>query len=165
MEYLFFICINSFSRLIPHLPNMTSVGAMALFLSAKYSWKKSFVITFATMMISDMVLGFHGVMWATYGSFLIATILGNMLQKKTTRMWVVGITMVSSLQFFVITNFAVWMSGVLYPKTLSGLLDCYIMALPFFRNTLLGDLFYTVVFFGCFELVKAFQQKNTASLV
>lgn len=161
MEYLFFIVLNLLTRLLPHLPNMTSVGAMALFLSADYSWKKSLLITLVTMLISDMVLGFHAVMWATYGSFLITVWLGTILQQKKRMHWIFGITLFCSLQFFILTNFAVWMSGVLYPKTLSGLLDCYVLALPFFRNTLLGDMVYTTIFFGCSYLVKRiFSQEN-----
>ncbi len=166
MEYVCFIMINSLTRLLPHLPNMTSVGAMALFLSATYSWKKSLFITFVTMLISDMVLGFHAVMWATYGSFFIATALGTILQKQKGNIWTFGILFLSSLQFFVITNFAVWMTGALYPKTLSGLLECYIMALPFLQNTVFGDLFYSVVLFGFFYSVHprkhVVQQKELA---
>lgn len=162
MEYLFFILINTLVRLMPHLPNMTSVGATALFLSAKYSWKKSFLVTCITMLLSDAILGFHSVMWATYGSFLIVAALGTVLRKKNDIRWILTVTFLSSLQFFILTNFAVWMTGTLYPRTMAGLLDCYVMALPFFRNTLLGDMTYTAIFFGCFEIFRMKWQSKKA---
>jgi hypothetical protein len=60
----------------------------------------------------------------------------------------------SSVLFFVLTNFGVWAFDALYPKTLEGLMACYVAAIPFFRNTLLGDLSYTVVLFGGFALLE-----------
>lgn len=154
MDMAFFILINSFSRIVPHLPNMTTVGSVALFTGATLSLKKSFAVTFLTMIMTDMVLGFHSVMWATYGGFLITILLGRLLKGRNNWKFIGTITLLSSLQFFILTNFAVWLTGFMYPKTLSGLFECYIMALPFFRNSLLGDLFYTTTFFGAFEIVK-----------
>ncbi|KKR26823.1 MAG: hypothetical protein UT57_C0026G0008 [Microgenomates group bacterium GW2011_GWC1_39_7] len=105
------------------------------------------------MVCSDIVLGFHPVMWATYGSFTIAVLLGRLLKKRNNWKRIAFIATISSFQFFILTNFAVWLTGLMYPKTLSGLIECYFMALPFFRNSLLGDLFYTMMFFSAFEIV------------
>jgi len=153
MEILFFICISVISRLIPHIPNMTSVGAMALFTGSKYRLITSVFIVGVSMICSDFILGFHPIMWATYGSFFIAVLLGRILKKQNNWKLIGVITLISSFQFFILTNVAVWITGLMYPKTLAGLVQCFVMALPFFRNSLLGDLFYTTIFFGAFEIV------------
>jgi len=155
MEIFIFIAISIASRLFPHMPNMTAVGAIALYTGAKYSIRKSLCITCAAMLCSDVLLGFHPVMWATYGSFGIAILLGRLLQKQTNWKLIGMVTLVSSFQFFLLTNGAVWLTGLLYPKTIEGLIRCFIMALPFFRNSLTGDLFYTTVFFGLSHIVSS----------
>lgn len=166
MDTVFFIAFGTLSRVIPHLPNMTPVGSLGLFISAKYSFRKALISLFAIMLVSDIVLGFHPVMRATYGSFFLTALLGRMLQKKEGWKQIGIVTIFSSLQFFLLTNFAVWLEGMLYPKTLAGLLDCYFMALPFFRNSLLGDLFYTTIFFGAWEMRKQYRymKKNACRI-
>jgi len=165
MEILFFICIAVVSRLIPHLPNMTAVGAMALFTGAKYSLRKSFFITFAAMLCTDVLLGFHPVMWATYGSFFITILLGRLIGRQNNWKFIGVVTLVSSLQFFILTNFAVWFTGYWYSKTLTGLIECYVMALPFLRTSLLGDVFYTTVFFSAYEIVRKYNPKYQVNLL
>ena len=153
MDVIPLICIGILSRLLPHPANMTPVGAMALFTGAKFGMKKALIITLATMLITDVFLGFHPVMWATYGSFILAIVIGWSIAKRQTVRNIAGAAIASSLLFFIVTNFAVWtIPGSMYPKTWAGLLDCYIMALPFFRNSLIGDMCYTAVFFGGYEL-------------
>lgn len=155
MEILTFTAIGIISRLIPHLPNMTPVGATALFSGANFGIKKGMIILLLTMLITDVILGLHPVMWATYGSFMIMILIGKWLQKNCSfRRIIIGI-FVSSLIFFIVTNFAVWViPGSMYPKTFAGLLESYIMALPFFRNSLIGDFSYSALFFGSYALVK-----------
>ena len=160
MEYITLILIGIISRLVPHLPNMTPVGATALFTGSKYGMKKAFVVTTLTMLVTDLIIGLHPVMWATYGSFFITIFIGRMIAGKKNAGKILAASLLSSAVFFIITNLAVWLvPGSMYPRTLSGLLYCYIMALPFFRNMLIGDLFYTTVFFGGLELVKALRKK------
>lgn len=154
MDILIFILIGVLSRLLPHPANVTAVGGLALFTSARLNTKKSLLITFAVMIISDLVLGFHSIMWATYGSFLITIYLGTFLRKVTGVQHIVGVTLLSSIIFYLITNFAVWMiPGSMYPKTVWGLVDSYIMAIPFFRNSIIGDVGYTSIFFLSFDWV------------
>lgn len=148
MEILFLIFINIISRLTPHLPNMTPVGGMAIFTGSKYRLGISVFIIGISMICSDFVLGFHSVMWATYGSIFIAILLGRLLKKQKNWRLVAIVTVISTLQFFIVTNFAVWSTGVMYPKTIEGLFRCYIMALPFLRNSLIGDVVYSALFFG-----------------
>lgn len=156
MEILAFTIIGIISRLIPHLPNMTAVGASLLFISAKFGVKKSIVLLFSTMVVTDFLLGFHQVMWATYGSLLLTILIGRWVGTHNgVKRILIGST-VSSIMFFLITNFAVWLlPNGMYEKSFFGLIHCYIMALPFLRNTMLGDVLYTALFFLGFELVKA----------
>jgi hypothetical protein len=155
MEIITLTIIGIISRLVPHLPNMTPVGATALFSSAKFGMKKGLIILLLTMLISDVLIGLHPVMWATYGSFMITILIGWWVQKKYSLSRFMTGTLVSSIIFFIITNFAVWLvPHGMYAKTLTGLIHCYIMALPFFRNSLIGDFFYGFMFYYGYEVVR-----------
>ena len=159
MEILFFIAIGILTRLVPHPANVTAVGATALFFGAKYGIKKGLFVTFLTMIATDMVLGMHPTMWATYGSLCIAVFLGKTFAAKKSGTWIVGTTIVSSVIFFLITNFAVWLiPNGMYAKTVSGLIECYVMAIPFFRNSLFGDMLYSGLFFGGWEIIHVWKQ-------
>jgi len=149
MNTVILIFLGVLSRVVPHPANVTAVGGLAIFSGARLEFKKAIVVTLVTMFLSDIILGFHSVMWATFGRFL---------QKRSSIKQIVTLTFVSSLLFYLITNFAVWaIPGSMYPKTLSGLLQSYIMALPFFRNSLLGDMGYSFIFFGAYEFVKMYK--------
>lgn len=161
MEYIIFTIIGVLSRLLPHLPNMTAVGATSLFMGAKYGVKKSMIVLFTTMLIADSVKGLHSVMWATYGSLFLTILIGKFIASKQNTRWIVGGALLSSVLFFVVTNFAVWLApNFMYEKTISGLLACYTMAIPFFRNSIVGDMVYTALFFGGFELVRLIKYKH-----
>lgn len=139
-------------RLIPHPPNFAPIAAMALFGGVYLDKKYALIMPFLAMFISDIFLGFHSTMAFVYGSFLITGIIGLSLKSHKTRLNVIAATLISSLLFFLITNFGVWLVSGLYPKSLAGLIQSYFFAIPFFRNTLLGDLFYVGLFFGSYEL-------------
>ena len=145
---------------MPHLPNMTAVGATTLFTGAKFGTKKSIIILFTSMLIVDCVKGLHSVMWATYGSLVLAVIIGGWVGRKQSIVRIVGGTLISSIVFFLITNFAVWLApNFMYQKTIAGLVECYVMAIPFFRSSLIGDLTYISIFFGGYELVSYLKKK------
>jgi hypothetical protein len=154
------ISIGVLSRLVPHPANMTAVGGVALFSGAKFGSWKALVVVFFTMLISDAIVGFHAVMWATYGSLALAILVGKWIGSSARVSKLVGGILISSLIFFVITNFAVWAKTPLYPKTLNGLIDCYTMAIPFFRNSIVGDMVYAPLFFGVYELVTTLYRKR-----
>ena len=97
----------------------------------------------SALFISDLVLGFYAHMEIVYLSFALIVCIGLWLQKHRTAPFIAGVALFSSLLFFVTTNFGVWAFEPLYPKTLTGLLACYTAAIPFFQNTLGGDLLYT----------------------
>jgi hypothetical protein len=165
MDMVLLIATGVCSRFMPHPANFTAVGGIAIFSGSHFSFKKSLLILMATMLMTDAVLGLHPVMWATYGSLLLALVLGRSIKNKKTVRNIAGVTVASSVIFYVITNFAVWVvPGSMYPKTVTGLLDSYIMAIPFFRNSLLGDLTYTGVFFTAFEFVTRLQRRPSESL-
>lgn len=160
------IFLGILSRLIPHPANFTAVGGIALFSGSRFRFDKALLITSATMFLSDVLLGFHPVMWSTYAALGIAVLLGRLCKKRKAIKLIIAMTLLSSVVFFLITNFAVWLlPGSTYPKTISGLLQSYILALPFFRNSLLGNFFYTTVFFGGYELVTTFGKKYFDNLV
>jgi len=150
------IFIAAFVRLIPHPPNFVPIAAMALFGGAYFTKRwVAFLIPLAAMLITDLILGFHSTMWAVYLSFMLMVVIGMLLikQKKISNIFLASVS--ASVLFFAITNFAVWASGIYYPKDLSGLAASYTAAIPFFHYTLLGDLFFVALMFGSFELAKA----------
>lgn len=141
------------SRLIPHPPNATAITAMALFGGAYLSDKRlAFLIPISALFLSDLVLGLYGHMEVVYGSFALVVCIGLLLRRRRTPAAIGGAALASSALFFVTSNFGVWLYGSLYPKTIAGLLACYVAAIPFFQNTLLGDALYTVALFGGFAL-------------
>ena len=143
------------SRLIPHPPNVTSLTAVALFGGAYFSDRRlAFLVPLSALFLSDLVLGFYHHMEVVYLSFALIVTIGLWLQKHRTAFPIAGAALVSSVLFFVLTNFGVWTFDALYPKTLEGLVACYVAAIPFFQNTLLGDLLYTAVLFGGFALLE-----------
>jgi hypothetical protein len=158
MDTLLLVIIGVLSRLAPHPANVTAVGALAVFSGSKYNTTKALGITVGTMLVSDAVVGFHAVMWATYGSLAFSVLLARVFLRKQSIIRIAGITLASSIIFYLVTNFAVWVvPGSMYPKTLSGLIESYIMALPFFRNSLIGDISYSAIFFGSYALMKAWR--------
>lgn len=160
MDTILLIVIGVLSRLAPHPANVTAVGALAVFSGSRYSTTKALGITIGTMLISDVVLGFHAVMWATYGSFALSVLLASHLLRKQSIIRIAGVTLTSSILFYLVTNFAVWViPGSMYPKTVAGLMASYIMALPFFRNSLIGDFSYSAIFFGSYALVKTLRPR------
>lgn len=141
-------------RLVPHPANVAPIAAMALFGGAYLAKRYAIALPLAAMFISDLFLGFHPSMPMVYASLVLTGLIGMWVRKRKSVPTVLLASVGSSIIFFVLTNFNYFYATSLYPKTLTGLMESYIMALPFFRNTLLGDLFYTGVFFGGYELIK-----------
>jgi len=156
-----FVLIGVSLRLIPHAPNFAPIGAIALFGGVYLSRKLALVIPLAAMVISDVFIGYYEValMAFVYGSFLLCVVLGFWLKRHKKWQTILGSSVLSALIFFFLTNFAVWAFTPWYAKTFSGLIQSYLMALPFFRNTLLGNLFYATVFFGAFEIADVLVRK------
>lgn len=155
-DFLSILIIITFAvilRLLPHPPNVAPIAAMALFGGAYLDRKYALLVPITAMFVSDLFLGFHNTILFVYGSFLLTGVIGLWLKSHRNVQPIALGSLASSMLFFLITNFGVWLVGGLYPKTLSGLIQSYVMALPFFRNTIIGDLFYSGLFFGGYELV------------
>jgi len=162
------VLFAAFSRLIPHPPNFAPIGAMALFGAAYFSQRYlAFAIPIISMWLSDLVLNnvvygqyfdhfiwfYQGFYW-TYGAFIVIGLLGFEVLKKVKVQNLVLASLLASISFFLLSNFGVWASTTMYPKDVSGLIACYTAGLPFFKNTIMGDLVYSGVLFGAFELAQ-----------
>jgi len=157
------ILVGVIFRLLPHPANFTPIGAIALFSGAKLSRSRALFIAITAMLISDIFLGFHTTMPYVYGSFILIIFLGSWLKNHFNILNTALTAISGSLIFFVITNFGVWLHFNLYPHTISGIIACYVAAIPFYRNTLAGDLIYSTVFFGVFELVRFYLSHHLKS--
>src|SRR5438105_1599643 len=139
------ILAAALTRLIPHPPNMASVTAVALYGGAYFPDKRlAFVVPLAALFLSDLILGFYAHMEVVYASFVLIVCIGLWLQVRRTPIRIAAAALLSSGLFFLVTNLGVWALGSLYPKTMGGLVACYVAAIPFFTNTLQGDVLYTV---------------------
>jgi len=142
-------------RLVPHPFNFTPVGAMALF-SGAYLGRRAlaFVAPLGALLLSDLVLGFYHGMATVYVSTALIAVLGMVALQHRSALRVGASAIAGSLLFFVLTNFGMWWFSGFYPHTLAGIEACYIAAIPFFQNTLAGDLFYAGLLFGGFALAE-----------
>ncbi len=146
------ILIAALSRVFPHPPNFSPVATIALFGGIYLKGWHRFAIPFAAMVFSDIILGYHTTIAFVYGSFALTVLLGTWLQHRNSLLNIGIATVTSSVLFFIITNFGVWATQqVTYPPTFDGLVQCYIAAIPFFRNTLIGDLVYVGLLVGIYE--------------
>ena len=146
-------------RMIPHPANFAPVTAVALFSGFFFGKKYSVAVPLLGMFLSDLFLGWYAVqiMLSVYGSFLLIALLGMILKKHKGMVNTISFSLASSILFFTITNLSVWLFSGMYSKTVDGLILCYTYAIPFFKNTLAGDLFYTAVIFGCYAFIVAFK--------
>lgn len=159
------IITGALFRFIPHWPNFTPIAAMALFGGAYIGRKHlAFVIPFAAMFLSDLVLGLHKDMWSVYLAFALTVMIGTSIRNNVKFLTVSGAAVASSVIFFLVTNFGAWLASPFYPQTYAGLMQCYIAGLAFinngsygisfFLNELAGALFYSGLFFGVYALAK-----------
>ena len=162
-----FILVAALSRLIPHPPNFSPIGGMALFGAAYFSKKHwAILVPFIALWLSSLILDnttlahyYDHFVWFShpyvYIAILVIVAFGWVMLKKVKPANLVGASIGASLIFFLVSNFGVWLtSTVVYAKTFGGLMACYAAGLPFFGYTLAGDLFYIMVIFGSFEFMK-----------
>lgn len=142
-------------RLVPHPGNFSPIAAIALFAGFYFSKKWAIILPLAIMFITDLAIGIYDwkLMAVVYGCMALAGLAGSLARKYKSLSTVVVSSVAVSVIFFLATNFAVWLFSTWYTRDFAGLMQCYALAVPFFRNNLLGNLFYTGVFFGCYELV------------
>ena len=156
---IFLIAVGIFLRLAPHPDNFTPVTAIALFSGVVLAPEIALVVPLVIMIASDLLIGPHMLYPLTWGSFFLVSLLGLAIRKNVKVNQIFLGTLGGSLLFYLVTNLGVFLYQDMYEKSLSGLFQCYLMALPFFRNSLLGDLFFSGVFFGIFAIVKNYSRK------
>ena len=138
------VLILSFSRLIPHPPNFTPVIAVAVMSSYFFSNKyMGLAAMFVSMILADSVIGFYSGMFYVYFSLVLIILIFSNLAKYINFKNLFLYSLSGSVIFFIITNAGVWFSGLLYEKSFQGLLECYYMAIPFFKNTVLSTLIFS----------------------
>ena len=149
------ILIAAVLRLVPHPPNFTPIGAMALF-SGAYLGRRplAFAAPIGALILSDLVLGFYHGVATVYFSVALIVMLGMVALRRKSVLRIGTAAVASSVLFFVVTNFGMWFSSGFYPRTLAGLEACYVAAIPFFQNTIAGDLFYATLLFGGFRIAE-----------
>jgi len=150
------IVLAALSRILPHPFNFTPIEAMALFGGAYYANRAlSIAVPLLAMLLADFFLGFHDGMPVIYATIALISILGFALRGRVSVLRVASLGLISATLFFLITNFAVWLGGTMYPMTANGLLACYIAGIPFFHWQLAGVAAYSVVLFGGFALLRS----------
>lgn len=168
------IIAAALTRLLPHPPNFSPVEAIALFGGAYFASRRwALAVPLLAMLISDLVLGasrgatyleyfttatYLPSLLAIYACIAVTTVLGFNLRGRVTGARVLGYSLMGSVLFFLFSNFATWLTAITvasFPACTAGLLPCYVAALPFFKWTLLGTLFYAALLFGGFALLRA----------
>jgi hypothetical protein len=149
------IVVAAALRLVPHPPNFTPIGAMALF-SGAYLRRRvvAFAAPLGALLLSDMVLGFYHGQATVYFSVALIVMIGMVALSRTSPLRVGAAALASSILFFVVTNFGMWLFSGIYPRTMIGLGACFVAAIPFFQNTVAGDLFYATLLFGGFRVAE-----------
>jgi hypothetical protein len=150
------VALDVVARLAPHAPNFTPVAASALFAGAVWrSRSLALAVPLAAMLASDFILGGYDwrVMGVVYAALALPALLGRWGRARGAIV-LVPLALFSSLFFFATTNFAVWMFSGMYAHDLAGLIHCYVAALPFLQNTIIGDMFWTILLFGGWWITK-----------
>lgn len=150
------IGIGIAGRLLPHLPNATPITALTLTARKQLGAVWAFVVPIAAMVLSDAVIGFYDwkILTSVYGSFLLIGCMSLFMRKSSGAGNTILFAVVASIIFFLITNFAVWLFSPWYEKSISGLIYCYTLGLPFLQNMVLGDIVYTTALVAAFRLVQ-----------
>jgi len=153
--------LGAVARLLPHPPNFAPVGATSLFAGARLPRWQAYLVPLVALAVTDPILSpFYGFqpyskyLLFTYLSVLVSVWLGRRLRNTESISRIAAVTVVNSIQFFLITNFGSWLWFQAYPRTAAGLASCYISAIPFFGWTLSSDILYTAVLFGLYAWLR-----------
>jgi len=158
MHYLTLILLLTLgitTRFLPHPANFTAIGAIAIFGGLYLPRRWAIVGPLVAMFVSDIFIGFYSlpIMASVYAGFVIMGLIGLAVRNQIKATTVLAGTVLGSVIFFILTNFAVWIFGTMYAHSLAGLAQCYIAALPFFKNSLLSDIFYVSIMVGGYEFL------------
>jgi hypothetical protein len=159
------IVAAALTRFLPHPPNFTAIGGIALFAGAciPNRWL-SLVLPMGVMIATDAVIGFHNTAWAVYLSFALITMLGWLMRERQSVGGFLGTSLVASVLFFFITNAAMWIVGfwtsepLIYSKNISGLYEAIAAGIPFYSyNFLISQFVYGGILFGAFYAAKVWK--------
>lgn len=150
--FLLLVVIGVVLRLLPHPSNVAPISALAIVSILFLKSKNALVVPLIVSLVTDLFLGFHSTIGWVYGSYALIFALGWMTRNHISFKTIVPLSLISSSTFFLVTNFGVWISTNMYTKNFQGLMESYIMGLPFLRNTVIGDLFFTVTLFSLYTL-------------
>jgi hypothetical protein len=166
---LVLIVAGILSRIIPHMPNFTAVGATALFAGSILMPRMlAFLLPIIILWVSDLLLNnflyknmypeaYTGWVWMgstwVYLSFLAITFIGQVFIKRVQFLPILTASITASVLFFLVTNFGVWLHNPIWSQDFNGFSQCLLIALPFFWNTLAGDLIFSGVLFGSYYLI------------
>ncbi len=149
------IFVVALFRWLPHPPNVSPVAAMALFGGAYFADKRmAFIVPFLALMLGDLLIGFHDTMLFVYGGFALTVCIGFWLKSRISASSVLLSAITASLVFFIITNFGVWATSGMYAYNIQGLTQAYVAAIPFFQNSLIGNLLFSAAMFGGYSLLQ-----------
>jgi hypothetical protein len=158
--YVFIVVSAVVTRLVPHEWNFAPVTAVAIVAAAYLPLRQAMVLTLAIRFISDAIIGFFAwpLMAAVYASHLFGVVMGRWIKNRKTIFKVLAAPAISAVVFFLVTNFAFLYPS--YPHNLAGIVSAYLNGLPFFKGTLLGDVFYTAALIGVYEAVLLWQKNK-----
>ena len=152
------ILLLTLSRLIPHPPNFTPIIAIAVMSGFLFrNIYHSLTLLIISMLLSDLIIGYHNNIFFVYFPLIFITTIFSFFFTKLNFKNLFFYAFIGSLIFFVISNFGVWLLGNLYEKNLNGLLNCYILAIPFFKNTFFSTIVFT---YSTFTANYYYNQKN-----
>jgi hypothetical protein len=159
--------LAAMTRLLPHPPNFAPITAMAVFGAIRFGSRRAAIVApLVAFLLSDLARevlyrydlaqewGLYRGMWVVYGTTALIALMSRIARGTRAPAGIAAATLAGSCLFFLVTNFAVWADGLFYPTTAEGLVECYTAAVPFFRNSLLGDVTYAVILFGAWALAE-----------
>lgn len=148
LVFILLFALSLLSRFTSHAWNLTILGGVAFFAGSFFEKKSlSLALVLISLFVSDFVIGFYPQMAWVYAAYLGMMALGYLVKPQDNRFKIYGFSLAASLVFFFVSNFSVWLEGLMYPQTITGLVDCYVMGLPFFKNQVIGDILSVAVFF------------------
>lgn len=161
LNTVYYIVLCVLSRLIPHPANMTAMTNLSLYAGARMGKAAALVMTVASLLLSNAYFSmlYHYAFFSItslfmYSGFIAITLLGKSVTKNATLKSVFPVVLMASVGYWLWTNFGVWLQGS-YPMSVSGLMTCFAMALPFLKNALIGDIAWMVVIFGLLDKMLA----------
>lgn len=149
------ILLAGMIRMIPHPWNFTPLLAVCIFSGTKIKHNGlAIFLPLVAIFIGDLFLGIYSSMVWVYSGYILVILLSRILgNSKSINSKIISVVS-GSLIFFIISNFGVWISGTMYSKNFQGLLECYIAGIPFYKNTLIGTIIYSSIFFGIAEIIE-----------